>query len=153
MRALRPLLLVLLLVVATAPPAGAHAELLESEPAAGDTVRAGVTSVTLTLVAFDASGPVSVEVTDPAGTDMTVGEPEVDARASVVTVATGPLQAGEHIVHWHALADDGDGASEGTFTFTVEDAPDRGIGLWLVWIVALAIPAAIFLRPGARRSR
>jgi copper resistance protein C len=152
-RALRSLLIGLLLIVATAPAAGAHVELLESEPVAGGTVRAGVTSVKLTLLALDPSGPVSIEVTDPAGIEQTVGEPEVDERTSVVSVATEPLQAGEHIVHWHALADDGDGESEGTFTFTVEEAPDRGIGLWLVWIVALAIPAAIFLRPGARRSR
>lgn len=153
MRALRVLLLVLAITVITAPVASAHVEVRESDPAAGDTVREGLESISLTLLAFDPEGPVSIEVTDPAGTDRTVGEPEVDARTSTVTVRTEPLAVGEHIVHWHAEADDGDGASEGTFTFVVEEAAGTGPGIWLVWIVGLAIPAAIFLRPGARRSR
>jgi methionine-rich copper-binding protein CopC len=139
-------------VVATAGPAGAHAELLESEPAAGGTVSEGAEVVRLTLLAFDPDEPVSVEVTDPAGTDVTVGDPEVDARASTVEVEVEPLGVGEHIVHWHAMADDGDGPSEGTFTFRVREAQGGGWGIWLVWLFALGIPAAIFLRPGGRRG-
>lgn len=155
MRSLRCLVLVLVAAawMGWAPPAGAHVEIRESDPAAGGTVTEGQTSVSLTLLAFDPTGPVDIAVTDPAGTDRTVGNPEVDARTSTVTQQTRPLGVGEHIVHWHATADDGDGESEGTFTFEVEEAAGTGPGIWLVWIVALAIPAVIFLRPGARRAR
>lgn len=135
-----------------APPAWAHVEVRESEPAAGGTVTEGHDTVTLSLLAFDPDGPVDVEVTDPAGEDVTVGEPEVDARTSTVSVRTEPLDVGEHRVHWHALSDDGDGGSEGTYAFTVEQAAGTGWGIWLVWIVAIAVPAAIFLRPGRRRA-
>lgn len=141
-----------LLLVLSAAPAGAHAELLESDPPAGGTVTEGVESVEMTLLAFDADEPVSIEVTDPAGTDVTVGGPRVDALGSKVTIDVEPLEVGEHIVHWHAMADDGDGASEGTFTFDVTKAQGGGWGIWLVWLFALGVPAAIFLRPGARRG-
>ena len=156
MRTVRLLLVAIaacLSVALGAAPAGAHVEVRESDPEAGGTVTEGLDSISMTLLAFDPEGPVDIEVTDPAGTDRTIGEPEVDARAATVTVETEPLAVGEHTVHWHALADDGDGESEGSFTFTVEEAPGGGWGIWLVWLVALAIPAAIFLRPGARRAR
>lgn len=139
-----------LVLALAATPAGAHAELLESDPPVGGTVTEGVDSVQMTLLAFDPDGPVDIEVTDPAGTDVTVGEPRVDARASTVEIEVEPLDVGQHIVHWHAMADDGDGESEGTFTFEVEQAQGGGWGIWLVWLFALGVPAAIFLRPGGR---
>lgn len=142
-----------LAVALTPAPAGAHAELLESEPAAGSTVAEGVDVVRLTLLAFDPDGPVSIDVTDQAGDDVAVGAPEVDARSSTVEIEVEPLVVGEHIVHWHAMADDGDGESEGTFTFRVREAAGGGWGIWLVWLFALGVPAAIFLRPGAKRGR
>ena len=150
--ALRVALVATVLAV-TASPASAHVELLESEPAAGDTATAGLESISLTLLALDPDEPVSVEVTDAAGEDVTAGEARVDGRSSTVEVPVRPLEAGEHIVHWHATADDGDGLSEGTFTFRVKEAQGGGWGIWLIWLVALGIPAAIFLRPGARRRR
>lgn len=142
-----------LVVTATASTAGAHAELRDSEPAAGETVTEGVESIRLTVLAFDPEGSVSIEVTDASGEDVTAGDAVVDARASTVEVAVEPLEVGEHIVHWHAMADDGDGLSEGTFTFRVRKAQGGGWGIWLVWAFALGVPAAIFLRPGARRGR
>ena len=141
----------LTLVAATAP-VGAHAELLESDPPVGGTVREGVETVEMTLLAFDPDGPVDIEVTDPSGTDVTRGEPRVDARSSTVEIDVEPLGVGQHIVHWHAMADDGDGESEGTFTFEVKEAQGGGWGIWLVWLFALGVPAAIFLRPGGRRG-
>jgi len=145
-------LLTLLTLATAATPAGAHAELLESDPPVGGTVTEGVESVEMTLLAFDPDGPVSIEVTDPTGTDVTVGEPRVDARSSTVEIEVEPLDVGQHIVHWHAMADDGDGESEGTFTFEVTKAQGGGWGIWLVWLFALGVPAAIFLRPGGRRG-
>ncbi len=153
-RTWRPLVaLVALLLVLGASPAAAHVELLESDPPAGGTATVGLESVTLTLLALDPDEPVTVDITDPSGQDVTAGEARVDERLSTVEVPVEPLQAGEHIVHWHATADDGDGLSEGTFTFRVKEAQGGGWGIWLIWLVALGIPAAIFLRPGARRGR
>jgi methionine-rich copper-binding protein CopC len=144
--------LVLVLAVLAPAPAGAHVELIESDPPVDGEATEGLTSVVMTMAAFDPDRPVEVEITDPAGEDVTAGEPDVDTRATVA-VPTEPLQAGQHIVHWHAWADDGDGESEGTYTFTVVESPETGWGIWLIWIAALGIPAAILLRPGARRSR
>ena len=141
-----------LTLITVATPAGAHAELLESDPPIGGSVTEGVESVQMTLLAFDPDEPVSIEVTDPAGTDVTEGEPRVDARSSTVEIDVEPLGVGQHIVHWHAMADDGDGESEGTFTFEVTKARGGGWGIWLVWLFALGVPAAIFLRPGGRRG-
>ena len=141
-----------LALITAATPAGAHAELLESDPPVGGTVTEGVETVEMTLLAFDPEGPVDIAVTDPAGTDVTRGEPRVDARSSTVEIDVEPLGIGQHIVHWHAMADDGDGESEGTFTFEVRKAQGGGWGIWLVWLFALGVPAAIFLRPGGRRG-
>lgn len=153
-RTWRPLVaLVALLLVLGASPAAAHVELLESDPPAGGTATVGLESVTLTLLALDPDEPVTVDITDPSGQDVTAGEARVDERSSTVEVSVRPLEVGEHIVHWHATADDGDGLSEGTFTFRVEEAQGGGWGIWLIWLVALGIPAAVFLRPGARRGR
>jgi methionine-rich copper-binding protein CopC len=162
-RAMRPLLpptrtgtvlvaLAALLLALTATAAGAHVEVRESEPAAGGTVTEGLDSISLTLLAFDPDEPVSIEVTDPAGDDVTVGDPQVDARTSTVEVEVQPLEIGAHIVHWQASADDGDGPSEGTYTFQVQEAQGGGWGIWLVWLFALGVPAAIFLRPGTWRG-
>lgn len=108
--------------------------------------------MSLTLAGFDRGGLLAVEVTDPAGHDVTVGEPEVGADASTIGVQVEPLDVGEHVVHWRAGAEDGDASSEGTFTFQAEDARGGGWGTWLVWLFAL-IPAAVFLRPGRRKGR
>lgn len=142
-----------LLLIADATTAGAHAELIESEPAAGETVTVGVESVRLTVQGLDPEGPVSIDVTDASGDDVTVGEPEVDPAAPSVEVAVEPLEVGEHIVHWHVTSEDGDGLSEGSFTFRVREEQGRGWGIWLVWLFALGVPAAIFLRPGAPTGR
>lgn len=125
-----PIALAALLWALAPTAATAHVEVRGSEPAAGETVAEGLDTVRLSLLAFD---------------------PDVDARSSTVEVEVEPLEVGAHIVHWHALSDDGDGRSEGTFTFQVEEAPGGGWGIWLVWLFALGVPAAIFLRPGARR--
>jgi len=150
---MRRLVAALLALAVLAPaPAAAHVELIESDPAADGEATEGLTSVILTMAAVDPDRPVEVEITDPSGEDVTAGEVEIDARSSVVEVPTEPLQQGRHIVHWHASADDGDGESEGSFTFTVVEAPGGGVGIWLIWLLALGIPAAIFLRPGARKA-
>lgn len=142
-----------LVLSATATTAGAHAEMIESEPGPGETVTEGVEAVRLTVQGLDPEGPVSIKVAGPSGEDVTAGEAEVDPRSSAVEVAVEPLGVGEHVVHWHVTSNDGDGLSEGSFTFRVREAQGGGWGIWLVWLFALGVPAAIFLRPGARKDR
>lgn len=145
------LLAALVLLVLPASPAGAHVELVESDPEADATVTEGGTQVEMRFGGLDPDRPVEVEITDPSGADVTDGDAEVDPATSTAVVPTSPLQPGMHIVHWHAWSEDGDGQAEGTFTFTVREASRTGWGIWLVWLFALGIPAAIFLRPGARK--
>lgn len=141
------------LVVASAAPAGAHAEIREADPERDGVAPTGTEEISITFLAFDAEGPVSVDVHGPDGAHVTAGDPEVSARDSVVTVPVRPLEEGVHTVEWTVLSDDGDGESTGTYRFTVEPASGTGPGIWLVWAVAIGIPAFVFLRPGARKKR
>lgn len=153
---MRPILLSIAVAVGTsvllAVPAGAHAEIRDSDPERGGVAPTGLDELSMTFISFDPEGPLAVEVTDESGDDVVAGELQVSARDSVVTVPLEPLEPGDYTVHWHAMSDDGDGVSEGSFGFTAESA-DGGVGTWLVWAVALLIPVAIFLRPGRRRGR
>jgi len=152
-RTVRLLLMAVLVIGASASPAGAHVEVVDGDPGPDGEIMEGEEGIEITFAAIDAERPIEVEVTDAAGEDVTAGEPTLDERTGGARVPTEPLETGQHIVHWHAWADDGDGESEGTFRFEVTDAPGGGWGIWLVWIVALAVPAFVFLRPGAKRSR
>lgn len=147
------LLVALFMLTAGATTAHAHVEVIEADPEIDGEVTEGRERIEIRFAALDPKRPVEVDITDRAGDEVTAGEPELDTRTSTVEVPTEPLEPGQHIVHWHAWSDDGDGQSEGTFRFEVTESPGGGWGIWLIWIVALAIPAAVFLRPGARRSR
>ena len=153
---MRRLLVVLMLVSTSllfADPAGAHAEVRESDPARDGEAPTGTDEITMTFIAFDPTVPVDVEVRGADGTDHVAGEASISAIDSVVTVPLEPLDNGEYRVHWHAMSNDGDGLSEGDFAFTVEDPPGTGPGIWLIWGVAIAIPAFVFLRPGGRTKK
>lgn len=153
MRRVVLVLVVLASVLVPASPAGAHAEIRESDPARDGVAPTGTDELSMTFIAFDPDGPVSIHVHGPDGEDVVVGDAEVSRRDSVVTVPVEPLAEGVHTVEWSVLADDGDGQSTGSFQFTVESSPGGGIGIWLVWAVAIAIPAFVFLRPGARKKK
>lgn len=158
---MRRLLLVLtwalFALVLLAGPVGAHAEIRESDPPAGGVAPTGTEELSMTFITMDPSEPVVVSVLDPDGNERTDGEPEIEettALGTTVIVPVQPLDQGLHLVQWRALSSDGDGISADTFDFTVEE-PSGGsdFGVWFLWILALGIPAAIFLRPGARRKR
>lgn len=152
-RALPVLLLAVSLLVVSSAPAGAHAEIRESDPRAGGVAPAGIEEISITFLAFDPDGPVIIDVHGPNGEHVVIGDAEVSARDSVVTVPVKPLEEGVHEVEWSVLADDGDGQSTGSYEFTVEPATGTGPGIWLVWAFALGIPAFVFLRPGARKKK
>lgn len=153
MRVLRTALLtaaiLLVTVVAATPAAHAHAEIRESEPPAGGTAPTGTRELVLRFISLATDETVTVTVTGPDGADVVDGSPVV-FEDQTVEVPLRPLEEGEHRVEWTAVSSDGDGVTEGSFTFTAESA-GGGLGVWFLWIVALAIPVAIFLRPGFPR--
>lgn len=147
----------LLALALTAAPAGAHAEIRESDPPVGGVAPAGTEELSMTFITMDPTEPVVVSVLDPNGNELTDGEVEIEettALGTTVVVPVQPLDVGLHFVQWRAVSTDGDGITADTFEFTVEEASGgNDLGVWFLWLLALGIPAAIFLRPGARRTR
>lgn len=155
----RSLLLLVALVVgsvtASAAPAGAHAEIRESDPPAGGAAPTGTEELTLTFISMDHTEPVVVSVLDPDGNEQLAGDVVVEDPTTVgttVRVPVRPLREGRHLVQWRAMSSDGDGIATDTFEFEVEEASGGGPGAWLLWIVVLAVPALILLRSRGRRS-
>jgi hypothetical protein len=122
----RRLALALLLVPALAPGAAtsaaaalpAHAQLVSSTPAAGDSVRTA-DEVTLTFSEDVNAQFVQVRVEGPRG-DETAGEPEVDG-SDVVQQLLPDLPDGEHRVTYRVVSVDGHPVS-GTLAFTTTGA-------------------------------
>ena len=122
----RRLALALLLVPALAPGAAtsaaaalpAHAQLVSSTPAAGDSVRTA-DEVTLTFSEDVNAQFVQVRVEGPRG-DETAGEPEVDGT-DVVQQLLPDLPDGEHRVTYRVVSVDGHPVS-GTLAFTTTGA-------------------------------
>ncbi|HWO63812.1 MAG TPA: copper resistance CopC family protein [Umezawaea sp.] len=101
------LLLTGLALAATATPAFAHAELIGSDPAAGASLPAAPTRIVLTFSEPVGLAATPVTVTGPDGSTWKVGQ--VTAEGAVITApveATGP--AGEYVVDYRAVSDDGD---------------------------------------------
>ena len=129
---------------------GAHVEPREADPPAGGTAAAGWDEVTITFISVDPEVLVEVEVEGPGGRSITTGDAtvaETTASGATVIVPVEPFEEGRHIVTSEAMSADGDGPSNGMFEFVAEERSTTGPSIWLLWIVALAIPAAIFLRP------
>ena len=154
-RALLAVLLVVAAVVGAPVPAGAHAEVRESDPPVDGTGPVGQDEITITFITMDPEVPPEIDVLDPDGNSIVTGEPSVVAEAATgttVSVPVEPLAEGRHLVLWEAMSTDGDGLSTGTFEFVAEESSSSGPGVWLLWLVALAVPAAILLRPKRRRD-
>ncbi|MCS7477296.1 copper resistance protein CopC [Umezawaea endophytica] len=101
------LLLTGLALAATATPALAHAELLSSDPAAGASLPAAPTQVVLTFSEPVGLAATPITVTGPDGATWKVGQ--AVAAGAVITApveATGP--AGEYVVDYRVVSDDGD---------------------------------------------
>ena len=155
-RPIRASLLVLTALVLLAAPAGAHAEIRESDPSAGGTAPTGQDEVTITFISMDAEVPAQIDVLDAAGDSIVTAEVtivETTPMGTVVAVPVAPLEEGRHVVTWEAMSSDGDGLATGSFEFVAEERSAGGLGIWLLWIAALAIPVAFLLRAGANRRR
>lgn len=145
--AVRLVLSITTLVVAAAP-AGAHVEVRDADPAVDGTVPTGTDELSITFITMDPDEPVAVTVADEDGEDVDTGQVAVGdttASGTTVVVPVEPLEEGDYVVSWAAMSTDGDGRTTGTYGFTVE-APPGSFGVWLLWIVAIGIPAALYLR-------
>jgi methionine-rich copper-binding protein CopC len=106
----------LLLVLAPAAPAAAHAALISSSPADGAVVETLPDTVELTFSEAVAT-PAYVVVTDPHGRTASVGEPQV-ADASVSQPTGQSDDEGEYTVEYRIVSADGHAVS-GSVRFTV----------------------------------
>ena len=111
------------LAIAILPAAAlAHAELLSSSPAAGDTLTTLPEAVTLAFDGELTPDGTGFTVTDPDGD--VVGEGRLDLTVAERNEIRGDLEAdgqGTYAVAWTSVATDGHEES-GDFTFTVVDA-------------------------------
>lgn len=116
-RFLAPLVIALIGVVALASPAGAHAALESTEPAAGNILDASPRQLVLHF-----TEPVHVEddgvrIFDAGGTELDTGDPE---GGKDVVVPLGGLDIGGYVVTWKVVSEDGHPIGGG-FTFRVGD--------------------------------
>jgi copper resistance protein C len=122
---LRRLTVVLLLSAATmvlaAPPAMAHAELIESDPAQGATLATVPTQVRLTFNEPVSPAPNLLEIIGPGNATWTVGTPAVAGAVITIPVTpTGP--AGPVTLAYRVVSSDGDPVT-GSFRFTLAATP------------------------------
>ena len=110
----------LLLGIALATPALAHAKLVSSTPSAGQTVAISPASVVLNFDEELDTDASTAKVTDASGATVSTGA-SVDANVRTkMTVALKPsLPNGVYKVLWHSVADDDKGVIDGTFFFGV----------------------------------
>lgn len=122
---LRRLTVVLLLSAATmvlaAPPAMAHAELIESDPAHGATLATVPTQVRLTFNEPVSPAPNPLEIIGPGDATWTIGTPAVAGAVITIPVTpTGP--AGPVTLAYRVVSSDGDPVT-GSVRFTLAAAP------------------------------
>lgn len=114
--------LVALGLLAAAPAAWAHTELIGSDPANGATLPQPPTRLTLTFSEPVPAESATVTVTAPDGTGWTVGEVSASGATLAVPVTPGASPAGQYVVSWQVESLDGDFVS-GRTTFTLAAAP------------------------------
>ncbi|GAA2016270.1 copper resistance CopC family protein [Microbacterium ulmi] len=105
-------------VLLVAGPASAHDELESTDPAAGATLDALPTQLTMTFSGelLSDEGATEVQVTDAAGASLTAGSPAV--QANVVTQPLAGSAEGAIRVLWKVVSGDGHPVS-GEYSFTV----------------------------------
>lgn len=102
-------------------PADAHAELISTEPAAGDQLDAAPDRVVLRFSESVDVADDGVEVLTAGGDRVDVGEPgHPDGEGSSVAVDLPGLDDGTYVVSWRVLSSDSHPVS-GAFTFGVGD--------------------------------
>jgi methionine-rich copper-binding protein CopC len=116
-QAVASLVLAVLLLLAVAAPAMAHADLVSSDPADKATLATPPTSVTLTFSEDLDPARSSFRLSGPAGV---IGTGAVSAVPTQLTLAGLDLAPGDYEIRWTSAALDGD-ILRGTLTFTVAE--------------------------------
>jgi methionine-rich copper-binding protein CopC len=114
---LRGVVAAALLMLLTAVPAFAHAELEESDPADGETI---TTPYTLTTTFNEEIGTERsrIVVTNSAGEEVARGGISADDSA-VMTVDLPALEPGAYLASWTAVTPDDNGVTRGQVNFVV----------------------------------
>ncbi len=111
-----------LAVVATmlvAVPAGAHADLVSTDPAGGSNLDAAPKAITLTFTEGVDVRADGIRLLDEQGDDVKTGSPtHPDGQAEIVEVSVPALDDGLYAVVWRGVSVDAHPVS-GTFTFGV----------------------------------
>lgn len=104
-------------VLATAPVASAHDELLSSKPANGKTVNTPPGQIVLNFSADLILTGAQIAVTDATGTQVPTGEVAVDGP-QVTASLPADMAAGGYDVTWRVVSSDGH-PIDGDFTFEI----------------------------------
>ena len=108
-----------LLVLLATVSVFAHAELVESDPADGETIETPYTLTATFSEEFDPNPQRSfVVVEDPAGDEVARGGVSED-DPTMMTVDLPELEPGDYTVRWQTTTADDQGVERGTFTFNV----------------------------------
>lgn len=105
-------------LVASAPPASAHAELVSTSPTDTSRLTAPPKVVAITFSEDMLTEGAAIVVKTATGDSVDVGETTVDG-ATVSAPWPANANGGTYIVSWRAVADDGH-PEQGTFVFTIE---------------------------------
>jgi len=112
----------MLALVLTPARADAHAELLSTEPAAGEHLATAPDQVVLHFSEAVNLGDDLVRVLDSAGVEVDAGDPvHLNGERSSVALPLPSLDDGGYVVSWRVISSDGHPVG-GAFTFRVGDA-------------------------------
>ena len=112
----------MLALVLSPARADAHAELLSTEPAAGEHLATGPDQVVLHFSEAVNLGDDLVKVLDSSGDEVDAGDPvHLDGERSSVALPLPKLDDGGYVVSWRVISSDGHPVG-GAFTFRVGDA-------------------------------
>jgi putative copper export protein/methionine-rich copper-binding protein CopC len=112
--------LVGLWLVAAGPPAGAHALLRESDPAAGSSLDRAPRRVVLTFTERPERGLSSISVLDTGGQRVERGESApVEGAPLQLAVGLGDLADGTYTVSWRVVSMDDGHVTAGSFAFGI----------------------------------
>lgn len=137
----------LLVSLALAGTAFAHAQYVSSSPAPGQTLATPPATATITFSEELGAGS-TVSVTNASGATVSTGVKISDDHLQLVVTLTPGLPSGVYKVSWHSIAADDQGILDGTFFFgvgvpapstaTLPAADATGLALALVAFAAIA---------------
>jgi methionine-rich copper-binding protein CopC len=109
------------LFVTASKAAWAHSFPEEQNPAAGQTLAAAPSAVSIKYDAPIEHLFAKLEVVDGAGNELTASQPEVSSDGLILSVKVKPLKPGDYTVKWAVVCIDTHHA-QGSYTFSVSGA-------------------------------